>query len=60
MYARRVVETLKSKNTTIKLVNVDLNPKIVLKNVTMFKGVKINRNDNYSLDSYQLNNEQEK
>ena len=60
MYARRVVETLKSKNTTIKLVNADLNPKIVLKNVTMFKGVKINRNDNYSLDSYQLNNEQEK
>ena len=60
MYARRVVETLKSKNTTIKLVNADLNPKIEFKNVTMFKGVKINRNDNYSLDSYQLNNEQEK
>jgi hypothetical protein len=56
MYSRKVVETLKSKNTTFKMNNIDSNPKIVLRNITMFKGVKINRNDNYSLDSYQVNN----
>lgn len=58
MYSRRVVETLKSQKTSIKLANVDSNPKIVLKNVTIFKGVKVNRNDNYTIDSYQINHEE--
>jgi hypothetical protein len=58
MYSRRVVETLKSQRISIKLANVDSNPKIALKNVKIFKGIKVNRNDNYSLDSYQINHEE--
>lgn len=28
---------------------------MILKNVSLFKGVRVNRNDNYTVDSYQVN-----
>lgn len=54
-YSRKVIETLKASKWNFRLSNQDSNPKVVLKNVTLLKGVKVNRNDNYTVDSYQVN-----
>lgn len=46
---------MKSSRWNFKLSNTDATPKVVIKNVTLLKGVKVNRNDNYTIDSYQVN-----
>jgi hypothetical protein len=54
-YSRKVVETLKASKWTFRLTNPEATPKVTLKNVSLLKGVKVNRNDNYTVDSYQVN-----
>jgi len=53
--ARKVIETLKASRWSFKLSNADSTPKVTLKNVTLLKGVQVNRNDNYTVDSYKTN-----
>ena len=54
-----MVQTLKANKWSFKLTNADAAPKITVRNVTLLKGVKVNRNDNYTVDSYNLNLDQE-
>lgn len=56
-YSRKVIETLKASKWSFKLSNPETSPKVTIKNVTLLKGVKVNRNDNYTVDSYQVNSE---
>lgn len=58
VYSRKVIETLKANKWNFRLSNTDSTPKVTLKNVSILKGVKVNRNDNYTIDSYQTNSDE--
>lgn len=57
--ARKVVETVKANRWTFRVSNTDQTPNVTIKNITILKGVRVNRNDNYTVDSYKLDSEQE-